>query len=269
MPIERKDESSKRRFEIEGEDLGYPTLFREGSSAAALFVVDAGAAQQLIEGTGFEIAEIAPGRGILAFTCVHYTDKDCGVYEETAQAFFVRRLDDEDSFLSSVPGVGRYLSTWRDFLTGRVASYTWRLQVTTRLSQQCGLQMWGFPKELADIEFEQNDGRLRCSLRMEDRPVFQFSMKAGGRKTPAPITSSVYSIYQGEPHVSHLTQSYRETGYALGGATIVLGDHPLADAFRSLGLPKTPLFSTWNGHLCFSMTAPEKLQRGKLRAATQ
>ncbi len=38
----------------------------------------------------FEIAEFGPGRGILAFTCVHYTDTDRGVYEETAQAFFVR-----------------------------------------------------------------------------------------------------------------------------------------------------------------------------------
>lgn len=258
MSIEGSDESSKRRFEIEGVDLGYPTLFRDGASAAALFVVDARAAQQLIEETGFEIAEIAPGRGILAFTCVHYTDTDCGVYEETAQAFFVRRLDSRGSFLNSVPGVGRYLSTWRDFLSGHVASYTWRLQVTTRLSQQCGLQMWGFPKEIADIEFEQANGRLRCSLRMEDRPVFDFSMKASGSKSPAPITSPVYSIYQGAPHVSHLTQSYRETGYALGGAKIVLGDHPLADALRSLGLPKTPLLATWNGHLCFSMTAPKK-----------
>ncbi|MCP5060166.1 MAG: acetoacetate decarboxylase family protein [bacterium] len=258
MSIEKTDDSPARRFEIEGEDLGYPTLFRDGASAAALFVVDAHAAQQLIEETGFEIAEIAPGRGILAFTCVHYTDTDCGVYEETAQAFFVRPLGSQGSILGSVPGVGRYLSTWRDFLSGRVASYTWRLQVTTRLSQQCGLQMWGFPKEIADIEFEQTGGRLRCSLRMEDRLVFDFAMKASGSKTPASITSPVYSIYQGAPHVSHLTQSYRETGYALGGATISLGDHPLADALRSLGLPKTPLLATWNGHLRFSMTAPEK-----------
>ena len=72
-------------------------------------------------------------------------------------------------------------------------------------------------------------------------------------------TSSVYSIHGGAQHVSHLTQSYRDTGYTLRGAAITLGDHPLADELRSLGLPKRPLLATWNGHLAFSMTAPEKL----------
>lgn len=259
MSPERNGEAGQRSFRIDDVDLGYPTLFRDGASAAALFVVNARVAQLLIEETGFEIAEIVPGRAILAFTCVHYTDTDCGVYEETAQAFFVRRLDRSGSLLDSIPGVGPYLSSWHNLLTGNIASYTWRLQVTTRLSQQCGLQMWGFPKEIADIEFQQRDGQVHCSLRMDDRDVFHFSTKTRGSNTPAPITSTVYSIYEGAQHVSHLSQSYRETGFSLGGATIALGDHPMADALRSLGLPKRPLLSSWNGHLAFSMTAPEKL----------
>jgi hypothetical protein len=252
-------EARERRFQIEGVDLGYPTLFRDGASAAALFVVDSRVAQRLIDPSGFEIAEISPGKGLLAFTCVHYTDTDCGVYEETAQAFFVRRLDRRRAGLASLPGMGRYLSSWRNLLAGEVASHTWRLQVTTRLSQQCGLQMWGFPKELADIEFVRRDGRAHCSLAMDGRPVFHFSMRARGTRTPKPITSTVYSIHEGAQHVSHLTQSYRETGYSLGGAAIELGDHPMSDELRSLGLPKRPLLATWNGHLAFRMTAPEKL----------
>jgi hypothetical protein len=254
---------NERRFEIEGVDLGYPTIFRDGSTAAALFLVDARVAQRLIDETGFEIAEFMPGRGILALTCVHYTDTDCGVYEETAQAFFVRRQGEGNPRPSSIPGVGAYLESWRNLLTGNVASHTWRLQVTTTLSQQCGLQMWGFPKELAEIDYAvksgANGGNLHCSLRMEGADVFDFSMKAGGSRTPEPITSTVYSVFEGAPHVSHLTQSYRDTGYAFGGTSLSLGSHPLADDLRALGLPKRPLMATWNGHLAFSMTAPKKL----------
>lgn len=248
-----------RRFQIEGVDLGYPTIFRDGASAATLFVVDAQAAQRLIETTGFEIAEIMPGKAILAFTCVYYSDTDCGVYQETAQAFFVRHLDRRASALDALPGVGPYLSSWRNLLTGDVATHTWRLQVTTRLSQQCGLQMWGFPKELGDIEFSQRFGRTHCSLKMDGRDVFHFSIKARGKATPKPITSTVYSIHEGAQHVSQLTQRYRETGYRIGGARLELGDHPMSNELRSLGLPKRPLLATWNGHLAFSMTAPEKI----------
>ena len=259
MPPEKTGEIHQRRFEIEGTDLGYPTQFRDGASAAALFAVNSRAAQELIQGTGFEIAEIAPGRGVLAFTCVHYTDTDCGVYEETAQAFFVRRLDRTHDAIDQLPGVGAYLASWRNLIAGNVASYTWRLQVTTTLSQQCGLQMWGFPKEIGDIEFVQRDDQLRCSLRMDDRDVFQFIMRAAGQSTPKPVTSTVYSIFEGAQHASHLTQRYRDTGYGWGGAKVMLGDHPMADELRTLGLPKSPLLTTWNGHLAFSMTAPEKL----------
>ena len=259
MTDERTGEGGHRKFEIEGTNLAYPTRFREGASTAALFIVDSHVAQGLIEETGFQIAEVAPRRGILAFTCVHYTDTDCGVYEETAQAFFVRPMDRRGSSVGSIPGIGRYLSSWRELFTARVASYTWRLQVTTRLSQQCGLLMWGFPKEMADIDFRQRDGRVHCSLSMDGRDVFHFTTKATGKRTPAPITSSVYSIYQGAQHVSHLTQRHAETGYSLGDGTIILGDHPMADELRSLGLPKRPLLATWNGQLDFSMSAPKKL----------
>ena len=101
--------------------------------------------------------------------------------------------------------------------TPHVASHTWRLQVTTTLSQHCGLQMWGFPKELAEIDYRVEGGvkggNLHCSLRMEGEDVFHFCTKADGNCTPEPITSTVYSIFEGAPHVSHLTQSYRDTGF--------------------------------------------------------
>jgi hypothetical protein len=240
-----------KRFEIEGEDLGYPTVFRDGCSATGLFVVRSGAAQELIAESGFEIAEIAPRRGLMALTAVHYTDTDCGRYDEIAQAFFVRPV----ARSPSVP----YLGTWLDLARGNVASFTWKLQVTTRLSQFAGIEMWGFPKTLEEIEFDRSDERARFSLRMDGQDVLNFSVRAEGSQTPSPITSKVYSIFEGAPHVSYLTQSYRDTGVRLGKGLLELGPHPLAQQLRELGLPRRPLISTWNGHLAFSMTAPEKL----------
>ncbi len=107
--------SGERRFEIEGRSLGYPTEFRDGSSLAGLFVVKSAVANALIAESGFRVAEIAPGRAILALTGVHYTDTDCGVYEETAMAFFVHAHDRG----VRIP----YLSTWLDLVRNRVASF--------------------------------------------------------------------------------------------------------------------------------------------------
>ncbi|HJO23176.1 MAG: hypothetical protein QF890_11045 [Myxococcota bacterium] len=54
--------ASARRFEIEGKTLGFPTLFQDGSSAIGIFAVPASGAQALIRETGFEVAELWPGR---------------------------------------------------------------------------------------------------------------------------------------------------------------------------------------------------------------
>jgi hypothetical protein len=243
--------ASDRTFDIEGKHLGYPTEFRDGCSAAGLFLVKSKVANDYIAGSGFELAEVAPGRGILVLTGVRYTDTDCGEYDETAMAFFVKRADRKPRL--------PYASTWVDIVRGNTASFTWNLQVTTPLSRDAGIFMWGFPKTIEDISYEHTDGRAAFNLRMDGQEVFNYSVLANGSTTPPPVTSAVYSTWEGAPHVSYLTQTYRDARYRPGGGRLRLGDHPLADKLRALGLPRRPLLATWAGHLSFSMTAPEKL----------
>jgi hypothetical protein len=194
-----RQDHSQRRFQIEGHDRGYPTKFRDGASAAALFVEPVSAGPR-------------------------------------------------------VP----YLSTWLDFVGGRIASYTWKLQVTTTLSQRCGLEMWGVPKTIGDIRFEREGERAAFALASEGRTAFRLSVRTAGTQQPKPVTSTVYSIFEASADVSQLTQCYRDTDYQFRGGQLELGDPPLADELRGLGLPKPALLATWNGHLNFSMTAPEK-----------
>jgi hypothetical protein len=41
-------------------------------------------------------------------------------------------------------------------------------------------------------------------------------------------------------------------------ASLELGEHPIADALRSLGLPMAPVLVTWMPHMRGSLGAPEK-----------
>ncbi len=242
---------SARRFEIEGHDLGYPTKFHDGSSIAAIYIVNSRVAGELIAESGFEIAEIAPGRGLMTLTGVHYTDTECGAYEEMAMAFFVEKVGQRKGL--------RYLRTWADLLRGEIASFTWKLQVTTRLSQYAGIEMWGFPKTLESIEYEHADGAARFRLEMDGEETLSLCVATGDSYQPKPISSPVYSIFEGSQHVSWLSQSYRDSKVVLGGGELQLGSNHLAQDLRRLGLPRRALLATWNGHLAFSMTSPEKL----------
>lgn len=237
--------------DIAGQTLTYPSQFRDGSSATGLFLVDSARADEAIADSGFRIAEVAPGRGLLAITGVHYTDTDCGTYDETAQAFFVVPVGSR----RRVP----YLSTWVEILRGRGASFTWKLQVTTELSRDAGLQMWGFPTTIADIAVERHSPTVAFRVRMDGQDVFSYRGRARGRRAPAPVTSAVYSILDGKPHVSHLTQRCRDTGYRFLAGELGLGEHRMADELRALGVGKRALLTSWNGRLAFSMSAPTAL----------
>ncbi len=48
-----------------------------------------------------------------------------------------------------------------------------------------------------------------------------------------------------------------------GGATLILGEHPMADELRSLGLPKSALFSSSSRQMSASFGGPEPVKPGR------
>lgn len=236
-------------FDLHGATLRYPTAFRDGSSCMGVFTVQAGRAATLIADTPFEPAEVLPGRAVCSINCVHYTDTDCGAYEEIALALFVQPF-------------GTRLTrreTLRRVASGDIASYTWRLGVTTALSRDAGIEMWGFPKQLAEIDYELGDGRASFTWSDGDDPVLRYETAARGKRSTEGVSPPVYSLIGGVPHVGYLTQSYRGVGIRPRGATLSLGRHPVADELRDLGVGKRPLLAVWNEHLTFEMSAPQRL----------
>lgn len=244
--------SNTRRFEIEGKSLGFPSLYPDGSSAVGLFMVPSRPAQELIREGGFEVAELLPGRAALSIACVTYRDSDCGVYNEIALSFFVKPKHGRPS---PIP----YLGTWLDIARNDSATFVWKLPVTTRLANDAGVLMWGFPKTIEEIDFEQADGRARFDLRMDGRQVLSYSVAASGNRQQPRSASAVYTIYEGAPHVTLLENECRDVGVRAGGGRLELGDHPIADELRGLGLPRRPVLSTWMGRTNFRVGAPQKL----------
>jgi len=241
---------ASRRFNIQGSDLGYPTLFHDGSTSVGMFVVASKVANELIADSGFTVAEVAPGKAIMAFAGVHYTDTECGCYEEIGCSFFVNKVSGK----ALVP----YLGTWMNILKGKQPSFTWYLPVTQMSALECGIQMWGYPKTIEDIRHSKTDGRTVTTLHRDGEQLLRYSVSNVGSRTLKPIDSPVYSIFEGKPHIGYLTQEFSEAGYGRDGE-LVLSDHALVEPLRRLRLPKKPLMSGHMNKLRFSMSAPEPL----------
>lgn len=241
---------ANRKFDIEGAELGYPTLFHDGSSSVGMFAVPSKVANEIIAESGFTVAEIAPGKAVMSLAGVHYTDTECGSYEEIGCAFFVNKVTGKPRF--------PYLGTWINILNGSQPSFTWYLPVTSKSALECGIQMWGYPKTLEDIRHSKEQGRTITTLHKDGEEVFRFSVGNLGSKSLKPARSPVYSIFEGGPHIGYLSQRFSDACYSRDGE-LTLSNHKLVEPLRRLGLPKRPLVSGHMGKLCFSMSAPEPI----------
>jgi hypothetical protein len=86
--------------------------------------------------------------------------------------------------------------------------------------------------------------------------VVTFESFRGGSFSLPEMPMLTYSHVGGRLHTTRFTSAATEVGFGLGGTTLELGDHPIADELRSLGLPRSALMTVWMGHQRARFDAP-------------
>lgn len=228
------------QYEIQGRVVELPAVVRDASSGSVMYMVDRAAAQKLIP-DAFEAVEAAPGKTQLTLVIVDYRDNDLGDYDEVGILFFVKPAGKPDAELGS---------------------YIYKLPVNQGFTCEAGCRIWGFPKSVEEIDFTYAGDRATCRLAMDGQHVLTLTVPRGGAgETPAQPAVG-YTLIEGIPHRNVFTRGGRGEQTVPGGAgvTLELGDHPIADELRSLGLPDaTPLLSAWTEHMSGSFGPSTKL----------
>ncbi|WP_310405387.1 acetoacetate decarboxylase family protein [Nocardia kruczakiae] len=209
-----------------GEKVRMPVEIRDADACAATFLVDAAAAREIVAPTGLEPLTVA-GRGVCSLVFVRYVDGDLGPYHEFGLTLMVRGRDRD---------LGVYIP-W--------------LPVNQTFTCAAGREIWGFPKEIADIRITPVRRGKRCEVRIDDRLVVAMEV-GGGVPSPGGMGGASIAAY------THMDGILRRTPWVmnpsqvrmgLGGTRIELGDHPVAERMRALRLPKRALFSSRIGLL--------------------
>ena len=154
-------------------------------------------------------------------------------------AFFVR----ERRAAAGIPYVGAAADLFRN----RLATWIWKLPVNQSFTCEAGRGIWGFPKTVEEIEFTDAGGRRSCRLAMDGRHVLTCSAPLGGSRALPDAEMTTYSYIDGVLHRTTFASGASEVGIHLGSAELALGDHPIADELRALGLPRRAMMSVWMG----------------------
>ena len=244
------DAGAARRFVFEGRAVTLPVAVRDAASAAATYLVRTAAARRLLPDPALDVVELLPGRALFSIAAIEYRDNDLGDYHEVSLAFFVRER-------RAPPPAIPYLGAAVDLARNRLATWIWKLPVDQRFTCEAGRGIWGFPKTIERIDFRDGEGRRECRLVMDGRHVLTFSVVRGGRRTLPDAAMVTYSHVDGALRRTRFVSGATGVGIHIGAAKLVLGDHPLADDLRALGLPRRALVSVWMEHAHGLFESPE------------
>ena len=217
---------------IAGTVLTMPVEIRKASQYAAMFSVDADAAQQMIDYTGLTVCRFRPTRALVVLILMRYTDGDLGQYWEYGTNVMVNPPGSDASGLRALQSA---------------VAYVHRLPVDQAFTLEAGTTIWGYPKVMAD--FDIRDGRqFGCDVNIDGQFAVGIDFRPG-----LPIPSAFTSRTQEHPTYTYRDGVLRETvgafslagvRYRLGGVQVRLGDHPYARELAALGLPKRAMMST-------------------------
>ncbi|MCP9950584.1 acetoacetate decarboxylase family protein [Actinomadura madurae] len=242
--------STAHAYPIQGERVTLPVRIRDAAVGSAMFAVPAGAAQAVIAYSGLEVAEPLPGKAICSLAFVRYADGDLGPYHEFAVAFLVRPPGGTGSagVLGRLRGIGAFIH-W--------------LPVNQEFTLEAGRTIWGFPKEIADIPMDLAGRVLRCAVRFGGRTAIEVAVRPGIPMPDAAGAPSMdaYSCLDGVTRRTPWTLTPSRVRTRPGGAKVVLGDHPVAEELRGLGLDRArALSSSTVGHLRMVFQAAEEVR---------
>ena len=247
-------------YEVLGRTIGLPVEVRRAAQWGVQYLVPAAAAQRLVDPTGLEVTGPLPGRALMALAVCRYDDTDLDAYHEVAVSFVVRRHD--------APRGASASQRLKEFGTGDIGAYIHRLPVDQEFTCAAGRDVWGYPKWVTTIDIDEpaagGGPGTGTTVRLVDDGVHVLSltMAAGGPiKLPSQAPPS-YSFRSGVLRRTEWTSASQGVTGRFGGATLVLGDHPMAAELRTLGLPKRALFTSHAAQLRASFGAAEVVTVG-------
>lgn len=225
---------------IQGRPVALPCIVRDAGSASAIFLVPSQTAQRFV-GEAFEVVEFLPGQTQLVLGFVDYRDNDLGDYNEVMVVFMVRPK-----------GSGSEAD----------GTFIYQLPVNQSFTCEAGRKIWGFPKSVQQIDIDYAADRVTGKLIMDGRHVFTLTVpRDASASADAPDLEMTTYTYRDGPTAVPFTTGGSGASMTPGplGVELVLGEHPLADELRGLGLPSPAMMSAWTEHMRGSFGAPRKL----------
>jgi hypothetical protein len=247
--------NSENNYTIDDKEISLPVIVADASMLMNGFLVNAKVAQAMLEGSGFRVVEIFPGKAILQLLAVDYKNNDLGDYNEGAIIFPVLTPGEKKPF--------PFFGALKRMGNGTIGNFVYRMPVDQEFTTHAGRFIWGFPKWVSRVDIEFGPSVARGTFIDEDELVYSIGAKTGGNTTPKEQRVASLAIRDGKAWKTYGTNNSSGLTFSLGGEPPKIGDsHPLAKELRALGLPKKPMFTVSVQSTRMTFGKPESIDIG-------
>jgi hypothetical protein len=204
-----------------------PVFYYDNMRLDALFLASQDGLRALLPSARMHPIRVTPGQGILTISAMEFRDNDLGPYNEVAISIpftLDRATPLFTGILRKSPEVPNL--------------YICHLPVTTEIARDAGVEFAGYPKFLASIEFEKQNGWIACHLAEGDRHILTLAGRELETQAAPRTRSQFFTVRGGRLLRSEGISSERSQARSRDAshARLELGDHPIAQELKGLGL---------------------------------
>jgi hypothetical protein len=211
-----------------------PVFYYDNTSMTAIYTASTDKVRRLLPLPDMHPVEIMGGRALVAFTAFEYRKTDIDPYNEFSISFPITFRK------KSIPGITVLGMMVKRYFT----AYVWQLPVTTERARRGGVEMYGYPKFLADITFTKENVILGCTLSEGGKNI--LTLKGQTLKTSVEKINrfKTFSVKDGVPLAANVYMNPIEFGKSMSrkAATLSLGNHDIAKTLKEINLSPKPLF---------------------------
>ena len=211
-----------------------PIFYYDCTSVTAIFTASTSKVKQYLPHPDMRLIEFVPGRCLVVFTAFEYRRTDIDAYNEFSIACLARFRQ------MQIPG----LSIARHMLKRCFPAYVWHLPVTTEIARAGGVELYGYPKFIADIEFQRPEGWVECRLSEQGTHILTLRGKDLPTAKGKALRYVTYSVKDGTPLMTNVCVNPVEFAQSRSGkaAELEIGaGHSICDELRSIDLGKKPV----------------------------
>lgn len=222
-----------------------PARIRDASQGLVVYGASLEAVRRVLESDGcpFEPVEIGAEQTAIGIFLVSYRDTDLGVYDELGISCTVTPRGRPD-----MP-IGRFIR---------------HLFVNESFTRNAGREVWGYPKEIQELDLVRGEGEASCTLIGDGRRLLSLTLPREPSSSTAAVAVRDYTVLNGVPHRTTLHLTSADQRFRIGGEGVSLslgasGEHAASDFLRSVNLSEAPLLQLWTERLQGSLSGPQPL----------